>query len=141
MSNKRTHARYILRDKGRIVKFGITGHSIPEKRIAENRDAGFRFTSWTILERVSLSSARKWETSSCERHAKSHGGRWPRYNRKPGKKATSRDRMARKGKASLRRRKAGAGSDKQKKIRSAAKRCAWTGSCEALGPGRSRRAR
>ncbi|RLF27222.1 MAG: hypothetical protein DRN05_05955 [Thermoplasmata archaeon] len=80
--NERIWWRYILRDKGKIVYFGITSREFPESRIQQHADDGKRFTTVNIIKpRVTEAGARKWERDKIESYKRSHRGRPPRYNR------------------------------------------------------------
>jgi len=80
MSNKRQYFRYELRDRGKIVYFGITDD--PDRREAEHQDQGKRFTSVNIVGPVvTKNSAELWEEERLGQYRRSHGGKNPRYNK------------------------------------------------------------
>lgn len=80
--SERKWSRYILRDEGKIVYFGITSRDFPEYRIQQHRDEGKRFTSHEILTPVvTEEGARKWERDRIKTYCRNNGGRPPRYNK------------------------------------------------------------
>jgi len=79
MSKKR-HYRYELRDRRKIVQFGITDD--PARREAEHKDDGKRFSSMNIVRGpVTKDSAERWEEQRLATFRKNHGGKNPRYNK------------------------------------------------------------
>ena len=79
MASRRNTHRYTLRDRGKVVYFGITNDL--ELREAQHRDEGKRFT--TIRPegpRVKRETAEKWEEDRLARFRSTHRGRNPRYN-------------------------------------------------------------
>jgi predicted GIY-YIG superfamily endonuclease len=81
MPPKRNWTRYILRNKGEIVYFGITSRDYPEYRIQQHKDEGKKFTSHEIIKPiVTEEGARKWEKERINAYRKSHG-KPPRYNK------------------------------------------------------------
>lgn len=79
---KRDHWNYELRDGHRIVKHGITTNT--DERFIQMENQGLRFTSMLIDPvPVSKDTALKRERERVERYRRTHGGRRPRYNRRP----------------------------------------------------------
>ena len=78
MANRKTY-RYTLRDKGKIVYYGINNDL--ERREAEHRDEGKRFGSMKQEgPRVTHQTAENWEEQRLEGYRSTHRGRNPRYN-------------------------------------------------------------
>ena len=80
MAKKRNTSRYTLREKAKIVGFGITNDL--ERREDEHREDGKRFTSMKQEgRRVTRESAEQWEEQRLEQYRRTHKGRNPRYNK------------------------------------------------------------
>lgn len=77
---KRDTVNYTLRRGRKVVYKGITTN--PERRAAEHKRSGKKFTSMTTSVKVSRKTAQKREKSGIDSFKKNHSGRKPRYNKK-----------------------------------------------------------
>lgn len=77
---KRDTVNYTLRRGRKVVYKGISNN--PERRAAEHRRSGKKFTGLTTSVKVGRKTASKREKSGVKSYRKSHGGRRPRYNKK-----------------------------------------------------------
>ena len=77
---KRDTVNYALRQGKKIVYRGITND--PDRRRAEHKRSGKRFSSMTTSVKVSRETAKKREKKRISRYKRNHGGRKPRYNKK-----------------------------------------------------------
>ena len=81
MRRRRDHYRHELRDGRKIVGIGITND--PERRAAEHRNEGHRFSSMNVAgPAVTQETAEKWEEQRLESYRPGHGGKLPRYNKR-----------------------------------------------------------
>lgn len=82
MSRERNWKRYVLRNRNKIVYFGITSREYPESRLQQHVDDGKGFTSSEVLSPVvTEGGAKKWEKERIEGYRRSHRGKAPRYNK------------------------------------------------------------
>ena len=77
---KRDTVNYTLRQGRKVVYKGITNN--PERRAAEHKRSGKKFTSMTTSVKVSRKTAQKREKSKIKTFKKNHSGKKPRYNKK-----------------------------------------------------------
>jgi predicted GIY-YIG superfamily endonuclease len=72
---------YTLRAEGKVVYFGITKQEA-FKRIMNHIDGNKYFTSYTIDQYPkTFESAKALETKRILQHARSHNGKYPKYNK------------------------------------------------------------
>jgi len=77
---KRDTVNYTLRRGSKVVYKGITNN--PERRVAEHKREGKKFTSMTTGVKVSRKTAQKREKAGIKSYRKNHSGKKPRYNKK-----------------------------------------------------------
>jgi len=77
--DKRDTYSYALKLGRRIVYRGITTN--PDRRVAEHKRSGKRFTHMVVQPRVSRKTALKRERQSIRAYRCGHGGKKPRYNK------------------------------------------------------------
>lgn len=78
---KREWYNYTLRDDGKVVYFGITKQETL-KRIMNHIDGNKYFTSYTMDSHPKIfESAKELETERILQYARSHNGKYPKYNK------------------------------------------------------------